>query len=341
MSMTRRRLLGRLLAMGAMAGVVAGVASRRARAAAVPLRVGVLRYGTVSWELDVIRRHGLDTAHGLALVSQEFATGQATQVALQAGQVDTIAVDWLWVARQRAAQGPGGGADWTFIPFSNVAGAVMVPAGSPVATLADLAGRRLGIAGGPLDKSWLILRAYAQRQAGIDLDRATEKTFGAPPLLANALAAGRLDALLTYWPFAARGQAAGQRTLLTVEDAVSGLGIQGTPPIVGYVFSERWAKANGAVLDGFIAASRQARALLTENEAEWPSLRPLADAGSDAEFLALRDWYRRGIPPHWGPAEWQAAARLYQVLAAVGGPALVGDGGDTLPAGTFWRASSW
>ncbi|TWB29648.1 ABC transporter substrate-binding protein [Nitrospirillum bahiense] len=334
MTMTRRRLLA--------TGLAASMPVRARAAGAPALRVGILRYGTVSWELDVIRRHGLDAAHGLAIVPQEFATGQATQVALQAGQVDTIAVDWLWVARQRAAQGGSGGGDWTFIPFSNSAGALMAPAQGAVATVPDLPGRRLGIAGGALDKNWLILRAYAQRQVGIDLDRTAEKTFGAPPLLANALAAGRLDALLTYWPFAAKGQAAGQRRLLTVEDAVTGLGVQGTPPMVGYVFSDRWAKANGAVLEGFIAASRQARDLLVKDEAEWPRLRPLADAGSDAEFDALRDWYRRGIPRHWGAAEQEAAAQLYQVLASVGGPALVGGGGDTLPAGTFWQAAqSW
>ncbi|MDE1149905.1 MAG: ABC transporter substrate-binding protein [Azospirillaceae bacterium] len=335
MTISRRALLG--------AGLVAGLVPRRGRAAlsaaiGPAVRVGVLRYGTVSWELDVVRRHGLDATHGIAVQTREFATGQATQVALQAGEVDTVAVDWLWVARQRAT----GAGDWTFIPFSNTAGALMLPATGPVAAVPDLAGRRLGIAGGPLDKNWLILRAYAQRQAGIDLDATAQKTFGAPPLLANALTAGRLDALLTYWPFAAKGQAAGQRSLLTTEGAVAGLGIQGVVPMVGYVFSDRWARANRAALDGFIAATAAARDLLARNDDEWPRLRPLADAGSDAEFDHLRDWYRRGIPRHWGPAEWDAAAQLYRVLVAVGGPALVGSSDDTLPPGTFWQAAqSW
>ncbi|MBB6253727.1 ABC transporter substrate-binding protein [Nitrospirillum iridis] len=335
MTMTRRRVLGRLLA----GGLAAGLASVPVRGrAAATVRVGVLRYGTVSWELDVVRRHGLDTAQGLAVVPQEFATPQATQVALQAGQVDTVALDWLWVARQRAA-----GADWTFLPFSNAAGALMVAtAGGPVRTVEDLPGRRLGIAGGPLDKNWLILRAYARQRHGLDLDAVVDKTFGAPPLLANALAAGRLDALLTYWPFAAKGQAAGQVCLLTTEQAVRGLGIQGTPPMVGYAFSERWAQANRVTLDGFVAATRQARDLLATSDAEWGQLRPLTDAAGDGEFQQLRDWYRRGIPQHWGEAERQAAGRLYQVLAAVGGPALLGGGGDTVPAGTFWPvAQPW
>lgn len=92
-------------------------------AASPPIRIGVLRYGTVSWEVDVIRTHGLDAAAGIAIAPVELAAAQAAQVALQAGQVDMIVVDWLWVARQR-----GTGADWTSIPFSDAVGALIAPA---------------------------------------------------------------------------------------------------------------------------------------------------------------------------------------------------------------------
>jgi len=77
-----------------------------------PIRVGVLRFGTVSWEIDVIRHHGFDAAANIALEPMDLATAQAAQVALQSGQVDMIVVDWLWVARQR-----GAGADWTLVPL--------------------------------------------------------------------------------------------------------------------------------------------------------------------------------------------------------------------------------
>jgi len=79
--------------------------------AASPIRVGTLRFGSVGWELDVMRRHGLDAAAGVALEPVEFAAGQATEVALQGGRVDMIVQDWLWVSRQRAS-----GADWTLAP---------------------------------------------------------------------------------------------------------------------------------------------------------------------------------------------------------------------------------
>jgi NitT/TauT family transport system substrate-binding protein len=321
MRIARRALLGATFAAAAMP--VCG-------ATLPPIRVGVLRFGTVSWELDVIRDHTLDTTAGIAIEPMALATAQAAQVALQAGQVDMIVVDWLWVARQR-----GAGADWSFVPFSNAVGALIAPADSPVRGVPDLPGRRLGIAGSPLDKSWLILRAYASRRHGIDLDTGTNKSFGPPPLLTEQMKAGRLDALLTYWPFAAKAEAAGARTVLTVEDAVSALGIAAGVPYIGYTFAQHWAEQNPALVDGFVAASRRARGILATSDAEWQRIRPLTAAADDSELERLRDWYRRGIPLRWGAPERHAAVELFELLAKSGGEDLVGPI-STVPPGTFW-----
>ena len=312
-----------------LALLAAPIAFRAAQAAAA-IRIGVLRFGTVSWELDVIRRHRLDQAQGVSLEPVEFAAAQATQVALQAGAVDMVALDWLWVSRQRSD-----GADWSFVPFSNAVGGLVVPAASPIQGVADLPGRKLGIAGSPLDKSWLILRAYAQRRHGIDLDTAVEKSFGAPPLLAEQLKAGRLDAVLTYWPFAAKAEAQGMRSILAIDAAVSALGIAGGVPFIGYVFSQKWAERNRTAVEGFLAALAKARAILATDDGEWQTLAPLTGAADDAELQRLKTWYRRGIPVHWGQAEQDAAAQLFQVLAEIGGPALVGPATSIAP-GTFW-----
>lgn len=319
----------------ALLGPLAWPLAARAQTAApapVPLRIGVLRFGTVSWELDVIRRHGLDAAHGIALHTTELAAAPATQVALQAGAVDVTAQDWLWVARQRAD-----GADWTFLTFSTAIGALVAPADSPVRAVADLPGRRLGIAGSPLDKSWLILRAYAARRLGLDLDRAVGKTFGPPPLLAEQMRLGRLDAMLTFWPFAAKAVAGGARQVLGMAEAVRALGIDGEVPVAGYVFSARWAAAHPTAAAGLAAASAAARARLRIETAEWAAVRPLMGAGDDAEFAQLRDAYVAGIPQADQATHAAAAAKLFAVLAEIGGAALVG-AATALPDGTFWGA---
>ena len=297
--------------------------------AAPPLRIGVLKFGTVSWVLDVVRQQGLDRAEGVRIEPVELASTPATQVALQAGSVDMVVSDWLWVSRQR-----GAGADWTFIPFSTALGALVVPPQSAVRSLADLRHRRLGIAGSPLDKSWLILRLLAQQRDGIDLDRETEKSFGAPPLLDQELAAGRLDAVLTYWPFAARLEAQGMRRVLSMSEALEALGIASAVPMVGYVVSERWAAANGEALQGFLHAARRAERILATDDAQWARIATLTGARDATELRHLRDGFRAGLLQRWGAAERQDAERLYRLLAEVGGPALVGTS-MTLSPGTF------
>ncbi len=259
-----------------------------------------------------------------------LASSPATQTALQAGSVDMIVQDWLWVSRLRAS-----GQDWTFAPFSAAVGAVMTPPGSPVKTVADLAGRKLGVAGTPIDKSWLILRAYAQAKHGLDLATACEASFAAPPLLSEQLRQGRLDAVLTYWPEAARLQAAGMVRLLSVQEAMAALGVGEHVPITGYVFSSAWAAGHAATVGAFLAAGAKAAQLLATSDAEWETLTPLTGAKSPGELAALRDAYRVGIPSPWGTDTQAAVARLYAVLARVGGKALVGDAAAIAP-GTFW-----
>jgi NitT/TauT family transport system substrate-binding protein len=324
MRLGRRALLGTSLITAVLP---------RGSPAAPAIRIGVLRFGTVSWEVDVIRHHALDAAAGIALQPVQLAAAQAAQVALQAAEVDMIVVDWLWVARQRAS-----GADWTFVPFSNAVGALIAPAGSPVHDVPDLAGHTLGVAGSPLDKSWLILRAYARKRYGVDLNAAANKSFGPPPLLAEQMNAGRLDALLTYWQFAAKAEAGGARRILSVEDAVSELGVGAGVPYIGYTFSEHWAAKDPDSLPKFAAAARQARAILATSDEEWQRIAPLTGAANQVELERLRDWYRRGIPQRWGEPERRAADQLFAVLADIGGPDLVGPVA-AVPPGTFWPIS--
>ncbi|GAA4250980.1 ABC transporter substrate-binding protein [Azospirillum formosense] len=292
--------------------------------------IGVLKFGTVSWELDVIRHHRLDEAAGFELKLMELASSQAAQIALQGGAVDMIASDWLWVARQRAA-----GADLTFIPHSAAVGALMVPAASPIASVADLKGKRIGVAGTPIDKSWLLLKALARDRYALDLDTVATPVFAAPPLLNQKATTGELDAVLNFWPYAARLQAAGMRTVIGVDGMMRDLGLSAQVPAVGFVFHEGWAKANPAALDAFVAASRKAKAIMAQSDAEWDRLRPLMKAEDEATWAALRDQFRAGIPQRWTEEEREAAARLYGLMAKLGGRELVGDA-MALPDGTFW-----
>jgi NitT/TauT family transport system substrate-binding protein len=107
-------------------------------------------------------------------------------------------------------------------------------------------------------------------------------------------------------------------------------------PLIGYVFRDRFAAEHGAAVRGFIAASREAQAIMRDSDAEWTRLRPLTGARDDATLAALRDGYRRGIPSGNARAHEAAMAAAFKVLAELGGAALVGESA-TLAPGTVWQ----
>jgi NitT/TauT family transport system substrate-binding protein len=315
-------------ALSVLGAAVMAVAAQAADLGTI--RIGVLKFGTVNWELDVIEQHGLDTAEGFDLEVTGFAGNDAADVALMGDAVDGIVEDWLWVSRQRAE-----GVAMTFIPYSSSVGALMVPADGSIATLADLEGKRLGIAGGPLDKSWMLIQALAQEQEGIDLAAQAEIVYGAPPLLAEKFKSGELDAVINYWHYAARLEAEGYTRLIDVTQAQEALGVPATTPQLGYVFREDWADAHADLLQAFARASRAAKVIMDESDEEWQRLRPLTRAEDDATLDALKRRYREGIVRRWGDQERQAAADLYGALAKLGGEELVGSS-PVLVDGTFW-----
>ncbi len=320
----------RLVHRIAAAAIALTVAGSAPALAAETIRIGVLKFGTVNWELSTIERHGLDQRNGFTLEVLQLASNQATTVALQAGEVDVIVSDWLWVSRQRSE-----GKAYTFVPFSSSVGALMVPAGSDIRTLADLKGRKIAVAGGPLDKSWLLLRGLIQREHGFDLAAANEAVFGAPPLLAKKAEQGEVDAVLNFWHYSARLEAKGFRRLVGANEAAMALGAKGPISAIGYVFDEAWAAEHTAAMRGFVQASREAKELLRQSDAEWEVLREATGAADDATLIALRDRFREGIPARSLSEEMTDTAAVYSFLAELGGEKLVGKS-KTMAPGTFW-----
>jgi NitT/TauT family transport system substrate-binding protein len=295
-----------------------------------PLRIGVLEFGTVNWELTLIQAHELAKKRGIDLKIVPLASADASTIALQGGAVDMIVSDWIWVSRQRAES-----RFYTFAPYSNAVGSMMVKPDSDIRQLADLKGKKLGIAGGPSDKIWLLLRAYAQRKLGVDLTQFTEPSYAAPPLLNELVLRGQLDAALTTWPYAARLEVGGLRTLIEVPEILKGLGIDKPIPLIGWVFREEWAAANTALVKNFLDASYEAKALLATSDAPWELLRPKMRAENEAVFKTLRAKFRAGIPSCADQDTLTAVASTFKILAETGGEKLVGKS-KNLSSGTFW-----
>lgn len=324
------RRSGALVCVSILAAAIISVSSARA---ADQIRIAAQKTGTFAWELDVLKAHGLDRQAGIAIEATELASTEAGKIALESGSVDLMLSDWLWVSRERAL-----GGDVVFYPYSSALGAVMVPANSPIAGIRDLAEKKLAVAGGPLDKSWLLLRALARR-SGVDLKAQADIVYGAPPLLQQKALQRETDATLTFWNFCAGLEAAGMRRAVAMDDVVKKLGASGPVAMIGYVFSEKWAARNRSLLGRFFAATRSAKEILARSPEEWQRLAPQIAAGGTAGLDVYRKRYLDGMPQRPLSAEMADAQTLYAILADIGGTSLVGTARELDP-GTFYAAGS-
>lgn len=288
-------------------------------ASAGPLRVGSLKFGSLGWLLDTVIAEGLDKAHGFEIELLDMASTGASKIGLLSGSADVIVSDWPWAMRQRSE-----GEAVRFAPYSSALGSVMVAGDSPIQSVADLQGKRLGIAGSALDKSWLLLRAYAQQETGQDIAKSVSPIFGAAPLISEQIRQGRVDAALNFWTYSARLEGTGYRELVSMAQILKSMGIEPVPSLVGFIWDEKKSAAKSEAVEKFHSAIRAGNELLAKSDAPWERIKPSMRVQSDAEFDALKAYYRSGIPQGWNPAHTQSAEKLFGLLVKLGEKTLAG-----------------
>jgi NitT/TauT family transport system substrate-binding protein len=293
-----------------------------ARASVGSLRVASLKFGSLSWVLETIHAEGLAQKAGLDIKVIDVATNQAGPVALLSNDAEVIVSDWTWALRQRAL-----GENLKFAPYSSSLGGVMVPDASGIRALGDLKGKKLGVAGGAIDKSWLLLRAYSRKTMGTDIADIVEPIFGAAPLLTEQLRGGRLDAVLNFWTYAARLAGSGYRELIGMDEVLKKLGVDPVPALVGFIWREETEVKKGPAIAALLASVIAANDILAKSDAAWERIRHLVKPADDAEFAAIKAFYRAGIPKPWTGAETRSAEKLTQLLVEAGSTELMGDNG--------------
>lgn len=314
---------------------LAGVASTAIAQEALKLSLGVQATGTVKWELAAMQALGLDKQHNLDLEIRDVVDSKAGQLALQAGEVDVILSDFVWVSIQRYQ-----GNMVSMVPHSLTVGGLMVDPAAGIAAIADLKGKTLAVSGSPVDKSYVILSAYYNKHTGGSLVDDTDSKFGAPPLVNELFTGGQAQAALNLWNWNARAKLAGKTEFISVAAMLADLGVATTPPLLGWTFFDATAEAKGDALKAFLDASFATKAQLLTNDDVWVRIKDVMGVADDeALFAQLRDDYRAGIVQHYDPANMQAAEQSFAVMAEFGGPDVVGESTE-LSEGTFWGGYS-
>ena len=245
--------------------------------------------------------------------------------------MDIFVTDWIWVSKQRSK-----GNLVSFLPYSNSAGGLMIKKGEEINSFLELKNKKIGVAGGSLDKSWLFLRAYAIKKYKKDPLTFFNTSFAAPPLINGLLRNNQLDAGYNYWNYTARLEALGYEKFLTLKDILPYIGIEGELPLIGYVFREGFVKENELTLKGFIKASNEARKILKTSDKEWLRISEMTGAKNQLMLEKIRDGFRKGIPSDNHQLMRKNIQHAYEILSQIGGEELVGSS-SSLAAGTYWN----
>jgi NitT/TauT family transport system substrate-binding protein len=287
--------------------------------AADTIRMAIQKTGTVAWEIAVMKARGFDKAANLDVETTELASTEAAKIALKGGAADMIVSDWLWVQRERSL-----GDKLLFAPYSTAVGAVMVEPDSPIHSIVDLASHSIGVAGGPLDKSWLMLQAAARRE-GVDLAANRRIAYGAPPLIYEMFRQGGIESALEFWNFCVDMETHGLRRAVDMVDVEKALGATGPVAMTGYVFSQSFADGHKDALRRYFDAAAKARTALAEDPNAWAPIKEQLKIADDAALAVYRRRYLDGVPKRPLAAEAADANALFLAMAAIGGKELVGD----------------
>ena len=294
------------------------------------LTIGLLKYGSVDWEMNIIEHNKLDEKNNFLIKKKFFSTKNAAAIALQGKAVDMIVTDWIWVSRQRGEK-----RNYTFFPHSMTVGGIMVKHDSEISDIKDLENKKLGIAGSSIDKSWLLFRAYANKKLFQDPKIFLKPTYAAPPLLNEFIERNEIDAVLNYWHYNARLKSKGYREIVSVKNILKDLGIKTQIPAIGWVFSEDFGNKNKDLVNNFFNASKEAKKIMLSSDNEWERIFPLTKAEDRASLIHLRDAYRNGIPLIFGNDEIEETKKIYKILARYGGRDLVGKKNE-ISSDMFW-----
>lgn len=288
------------------------------------LSVSVLQFGTAHWELDYIVHRGLDRKNGYRLDLSLVANLPASRLAVTSGSVNGAVADLLW-AQARFEDG----VPYLYVPFSSQIGDIVVADNAGIHAVADLAGKRIGVAGGPDSKGWILLQKVADQQ-GVNLAASADVQFAAPPLLNQALRRGQVDVIVTYWHFAARliGEG-GWRSAFRMTELLDAINLDRNLPVLGYVFPAEWAEDNRTLMDRFATSLQQAKKALSDSEKPWQRLRPLMGNPDDGVFQSLRNGFVSGTPL---PLTDERIADLHRLLALTGA-----DSDNRMSASFFYR----
>lgn len=290
--------------------------------------------GTFSWIVHGMDTFGFDILNGIDVVGTTYASKQATELALRAGEADVLVDDFIGPVVLR-----GNGVEVTGIfPYATAIGGLVVGVNSDIQSPADLQGKTLA-AGSLDDKSLIILRALTISEYGFDVQDAAEVIAASPPLMSQLIGNGEADAALPLWHWVARMEAAGTaREIMTVADMQTMLGLPTSLPNLVVVARDA---LDDELKTKFIAAlieTVEYMKALPNDDPFWQSILDLQlySLPNPAQFPNVIDRWRLGTVTTWTDEQVAGLSAMVERLVELAGAEVVGV--ENVPADAYSTA---
>lgn len=281
--------------------------------------------GTFSWVVHGMDYFGTAAANGIQVVATPYASKQATEIALRAGEADVKVDDFLAPALLREAGIAASG----IYPYATAVGALVVPVDSSIRSAADLRGKTIA-AGSLRDKSLLILRALTISQYGFDPQVDSEVVAAAPPLMQQLTASGDVDAALPLWHWVARMEAAGvAREVMSVADMLGELGLPTDLPNLVVVARDDMPDELKTRFVATLQDTFDAMVNTPSDDPFWSSILELElySLPDSSQFPQVVDRWKRGTTSNWTQESIDGLVAMVDRLVELAGSDVVGVAG--------------
>ena len=185
--------------------------------AQVKVRLGDLAQSLNEIASHVIIDQKLDRKYGIAVTYRAYPTLDGLFTAIRGKDVDIGFSGWTAIAQFRSKGFP---VTTVFPVGRGVTVDVIVPSGSPIKSIADLKGKKVGTFAGAAGTATVLFRVITSKLYGFDPGKAGDMQFAGPGLLPALLDKGQIDAAVMFDPLAAKLEASGKyRSIGNLADA--------------------------------------------------------------------------------------------------------------------------
>jgi NitT/TauT family transport system substrate-binding protein len=274
--------------------------------------------GTNSFARYAIQKYQLAKKYNFDLEIIPYTSTPAQVGILQSGSADVGTLNWIDLSRLRMA-----GVNVVGVgPMVKWADHFVVPVNSPIKSVGDLKGKKIGIVS-RTNLNWLVMRTVGLKEYKIDLEKEATVLEGGPTLMRGLLELGQVDAALIFNIFTPGLLESGKfRVLAQTRELTIQLGLPDVA-FVFYVANGNYAAAHPANIRAFLAALREAVAILNTDDQIWYEQAREMKL-DEASVPKLREEMRADLVSSFDAATEPTVRNTFELLLSTAGPEVLG-----------------